>query len=297
LGCLALPVLLAGLAAMPGSADQAKIDPQDGDAIKKQAMTFIEAFNKGDARAVAEAWTPDGDYTDQDGHRFQGREAIEKNFANLFAEHKGLKLQIDSASLRMVTPDVAVEDGTVAVHPPDGGPPSRARYTNVLAKKDGKWLLSSVRESPYAAPSNYEHLRGLEWLIGDWVGERSPGESERLSVTWGAHQNFLHATFTTTFKNIAVGNITQWVGWDPLEKRIRSWIFDETGGFGEGSWARDREKAVLKVNAVLPEGKKLTATIILTPLDADTIEMQSRDRSVDGKAIPDPKEVKLKRAK
>jgi uncharacterized protein (TIGR02246 family) len=296
-GYLALPVMLVILAALPGTADQPKIDPAEGEAIKTLAKAFVEAFHKGDATGVANAWTEDGDYTDQDGHRFQGREAIQKNFAGLFAEHKGLKLRIDSDSLRMVTADVAVEDGTVSVYPPDGGPPSRARYTNVLAKKDGKWLLSSVRESPYAAPSNYEHLRGLEWLIGDWVGERNPGETERISVTWGEHQNFLHATFTTTFKNISVGNITQWIGWDPLDKRIRSWIFDETGGFGEGSWTRDGEKAVLKLNAILPDGKKLAATIILTPLDPDTIELQSRDRSLDGKPAPEMKEVKLKRAK
>jgi hypothetical protein len=29
--------------------------------------------------------------------------------------------------------------------------------------------LESVREALYTPPGNYEHLRGLEWAIGEWV--------------------------------------------------------------------------------------------------------------------------------
>jgi hypothetical protein len=64
----------------------------------------------------------------------------------------------------------------------DGGPPSRVRYTNVHVKKDGQWLLSAVRDSPSTPPSNYEHLRGLDWVIGDWVGQTEKGALERISL-------------------------------------------------------------------------------------------------------------------
>ena len=42
--------------------------------------------------------------------------------------------------------------------PPDGAPPSRARYTIVHVQRDGEWYLSSVRDAPYAPPNNHEHL-------------------------------------------------------------------------------------------------------------------------------------------
>jgi hypothetical protein len=49
---------------------------------------------------------------------------------------------------------------------PDGSAPNRSRYNNVLIKKDGKWLLASVRESAYTDPSNHqflgEHQRAAE---------------------------------------------------------------------------------------------------------------------------------------
>src|SRR5262245_7654727 len=84
------------LAARPLSARQPEGDPKDKAAIAKNAETFLEAFHKGDAKALAALWTSDGDYTDQNGRQLKGRDAIEKAFAGLFADNKGLKLRIDS---------------------------------------------------------------------------------------------------------------------------------------------------------------------------------------------------------
>jgi len=294
---LTVSALMFHLAAVPGLAQQARSDSRDKAALAKNAEAFIEAFQKGDARALAAFWTPDGDYTDQTGKHLKGREAIEKAFKGLFDEHKDLKLQIDSQSLRFVTPDVAIEDGTTAVIPPDGGAPSRARYSIVHVKKDGQWLLSSVRDAPFVPPGNYEHLRVLEWAIGDWASEGDKGAGERLSVAWDDNQNFLHATFATTIKNDSVGTAHQWIGWDPNSKKVRSWIFDATGGFGEGSWSRDGKKWIIKTTSVLQDGKKATATHIITPMDVDTLTLQSKDRSVNGEKLPNTKEFKLKRIK
>src|SRR5262245_41437631 len=60
----------------------------------QRSQEFIAAFNKGDAKALAGFWTPDGDYIDQDGHQHKGRAAIEKLFAKMFAQQKGAKLAV-----------------------------------------------------------------------------------------------------------------------------------------------------------------------------------------------------------
>jgi uncharacterized protein (TIGR02246 family) len=294
---LALPVLLAGLAVGRGLAQPARGTSQDKAAIASNAEAFIEAFQKGDAKAVAAFWAADGDYTNPSGRHLKGREAIAKAFQAFFAENKGLKVRIESDSLRFVTPEVAIEDGTNFVFQPRGGPPSRARYVIVHVKKDGKWLLSSVRETPFVPPSNHEHLRGLEWAIGNWSTESDQGETETLAVSWTDNQNFVIATFEATVKDASVGRATHWIGWDPQTKRIRSWIFDESGGFGEGSWTRDGGKWVIKTKSVLQDGKNATATFLLGRVNANTLTLQSRDRTVDGKALPDTREFKLKRVK
>ena len=153
---------------------------------------------------MAAFWTADGDYVDETGRHMKGRDEIEKAFTEFFSENKGLKVQIHTESLHFVTPDVAVEDGVTSVSEPDGGPPSRARYTVVHVKKDGQWQLSSVRDSPYAPPSNYEHLKELEWAIGDWADEGENGQVARVSFEWSETQNFILGTFAATFKNIEV---------------------------------------------------------------------------------------------
>jgi uncharacterized protein (TIGR02246 family) len=294
---MALALMMASFLARAGMAAQPADPAGEKAALQKNGEAFVEAFQKGDASAVAAFWVPDGDYTNQTGHQLKGRKAIETAFKAFFSENKGVKVQIESDSLRFVTPDVAIEDGTTTVATPDAGPPSRARYTIVHVKKDGRWFLSSVREAPFAPPGNFEKLRGLEWAIGNWDAENDRGEAEHLSLSWADNQNFIVGTFRATVKNVSVGAATHWVGWDPQTKRIRSWIFDATGGFGEGAWSRAGDKWTIKTTSVLQDGKKAAAMIVLGRIDADTLSLQSTKRTVDGQAVPDTKVMKLKRAK
>jgi uncharacterized protein (TIGR02246 family) len=165
---LFLSAALASFCTFNTRADEPRADQA---ALIKNAQAFADAFAKGDAKAVAAFWAEDGDYVDLNGRRLQGRPAIENAFKDFFTENKGLKLRIDVNSVRFVTPETAIEDGTTSVIPSDGAPPIQSRYSNVHVKKDGQWVLLSVREAPYTPPGNYEHLRGLEWAIGEWVDE------------------------------------------------------------------------------------------------------------------------------
>jgi uncharacterized protein (TIGR02246 family) len=296
-GVLAGAFVLLGLAGRVGAEEKRVANPAEEAALQKNAEAFIEAFDKADAAALAAFWTADGDYTSQTGLYLKGRKVIEKAFTKLFDGRKGLKLRIDNDSLRFVTPDVAVEDGTTEVFSSDGTPPSKARYTIVHVKKDGQWRLSSVRDAPYVPPSNQDRLSGLEWVVGEWVDETDKGEVARASFEWGPGENFIVSSFTTTIKDVPVSGGTQWIGWDPIAKQVRSWTFDNGGGFGEGTWKRDGNRWLIKSSSVHPDGKRISATNIVTRLDADTISWESRQRSADGKALSDIEPVKMKRAK
>jgi len=272
----------------------AEANPEQA-AITKTAEAFVQAFHKGDAKALAAFWTPDGDYVDENGRMLKGRKAIEDSFAELFAARKGLKVRIDVASLRFLAPDLAIEDGTSAVMSPDGEAPSRARYSNVLVKRDGKWLLSSVREAAYSDPSNHEFLRGLDWMVGEWVDDNAGAAAGRIVFEWTPGQNFLVSTRTAEFKDASLLHGTQWIGWDPVAKRIRSWSFEGDGGFGESVWTKDGQKWVIKTSNTVVNGGKVTGTIIVTPVDANTVAWQFKDQTLDGKPLPDTKEIKMKR--
>src|SRR5262249_18463544 len=152
-------------------------------------------------------------------------------------------------SARMVGTDVALEDGITEVTPADGGPPTVARFSAVLGRKDGGWYFESVHDSIARPPSNVEHFEDLQWLIGDWVGEADKGESSTASYSWAENQNFIVSSFATTLNGIPVVGGTQWIAWDAVDKQIRSWSFYSGGGFGEAVWTRDGDKWAIKVNA------------------------------------------------
>jgi uncharacterized protein (TIGR02246 family) len=289
-------ILPLALVCATSPARAAESNPQEEAAITKTAEAFVEAFQKGDAKAVAAFWTSDGDYVDPSGRVLLGRAAIEKDFEKLFAENKGMKLRIEVASLKFPTPDTAVEDGTTGVLAPDGTVPSSARYTNFFTKKNGQWLLASVRETVYVPPTNYENLRELEWVIGEWVDESQGGETARVSFAWSPDQNFIISTRTVETKDGTLDRGTQWIGWDPVKKEIRSWNFEADGGFGEGAWTKDGDNWIVKTTSVVADGSKVTATNIVSPIDGDTISVQSKDQAVDGKPIPDTTKIKMKRA-
>jgi uncharacterized protein (TIGR02246 family) len=291
-----VPVLVVSLVGVPAIlADGPAAEQQT--AIAKKAQAFVEAFHKGDADALAAFWTPDGDYVDVTGRVVKGRKAIAEDFARQFTENKGLTLRVEVASVRFPTPDTAIEDGVTTVMSPDDGVPDRARYTNFLVKKDGEWQLASVRESTFVPPSNYEHLRPLEWAIGEWVEDTQEPHVGRVLFQWTPDQNFIIGTRAVGVKDILLDNGSQRIGWDPAAKTIRSWSFEADGGFGHGEWKPDGDKWVVTMSSVLRSGSLMTATTVVTRVDADTITWQLKNQQLDGKAMPDTPVVKMKRAK
>lgn len=279
------------------AADSPDGSPQDKAAIARNAEAFVAAFHKGDAPALAAFWTPDGDYTTVAGRRLKGRDEIEKSYRSFFSEHQNLKVRIESESLRFIAPDVAIEEGTSEVFSPDGGPPSRARFKNIHVRKNDRWFLSSVVDSVLAPPSNFEHLSSLQWAIGHWASLSEKGVAERVSWSWTANRNFIVGSFSTTFNSASLRGARHWIGWDPTTQRIRSWIFDDSGAFGEGVWSRNGDKWTVRTSSVLQDGRKATATFVVAPINADTIFLQIRERSVDGRPLPDIGELQLKRVK
>jgi hypothetical protein len=226
----------------------------------------------------------------------KGRAEIQAAFEQLFAQHKGLKLGIESASVNAVSPDVMIDDGSTAVIPTDGGAPTVARYTNVFVKKDGQWLLSSVRDAAYTPPSHFPQLQPLEWLTGAWVDEEAKGAVGRAVFEWTPDRNFLVSTQTVTLGDTLVSRVTEFIGWNAATKQIESHSFSSDGSTGHSAWSQDGDKWTITTTGVTPDGKKLTATSTAARTGADAIAWQPKERALDGKPLPALPAAKMKRA-
>jgi uncharacterized protein (TIGR02246 family) len=278
-----VPAVVCMAAAM---ADESPRDTDDEAQIRKAVESYVAAYNDADAKALAALWSPEAVYTNPDtGEQAEGRQAIEEQFAAIFAAAPGAILQVRTESIRFVSPNVAVEQG-IAILRQDDSAPDESGYSAVYVRRDGQWLLDRVtEESIPVAVSNYEHLKVLEWMIGTWIDQDDHVQVE-TTCQWTKNKNFIVRYFSTSVRGRAESSGMQIVGWDSAAKKIRSWVFDSDGGFGEGVWSKKGNAWYVASTGTLADGRTSSATHIVTPVDDNTFTWQSINRQAGGELLP-----------
>ncbi len=274
-----------------GAADDLK-------AVRAAIEGYVAAFNAADAKGVAKCWSEQGTYVTPSGVRLQGVPAVERHFADYFAENPGLKLVVTVDSLRLVGADVAVEEGAAYVSG-EAEPTSESTYVAVHVKRDGVWRLDTVRET--VVPDETETagpLQGLAWLIGQWTDDSLEGVQVDSSYSWARDGKFLINSFRVNIDGQIDLEGTQIIGWDPSRQTIRSWMFDSDGGFGEGTWtAGDSDgEWTVEMKSVTPEGRHASAVNHYQRVDEDKFTWSSTKRSVGEAELPDVEPITVHRA-
>jgi len=274
----------------------AQPDPAAADIslIRAGSEAFVAAFNKHDAKAVAALWTEQGEYVDDSGRTIAGRDAIEKDYAAFFAENPEVNIQIVIDSLRLLSGEIAVEDGRAVVDPARPGAPGVSKYTAVHAKVDGKWLMASVRDTWIETQVSRQSVADLDWLIGTWVAEEY-GVKNESSCRWVANEQFVERSFTTTQVDGTKTSGVQLIGWNPLEGRVQSWSFSPDGGHDFGFWLPTSGGWRSEMRGTTGGGVPTSSVNLLRRLDDNAYVWQSVERSVGGTPLPDTSEVVIKR--
>jgi uncharacterized protein (TIGR02246 family) len=269
---------------------------EDAAAIRQRAESYVTAYNRHDAAAVADHWSEDAVYVNRDsGERIQGRTGIAAMFQTLFQDDTTSRLSVTIDSIRLITPEVAIEDGSAELVAADGEP-SKSTYTAVHVKKGDTWLLDSVRETDTPRPPASEpgQLEQLAWMIGEWV-DQDEDVIVHTRWEWTKNKHFLKGSFSVSTAEGVELEGTQVIGWDPAANHIRSWIFDSEGGFGEGVWRRVGNQWTSDSTSTLSDGSQATAVNVYTFIDDNTFHWKSVDRQVDGEAQADIDEVAVHR--
>ena len=260
---------------------------KDEAAIREAIDSYLAAYNIGDAKALAAHFTEQGEMFSPDGNRIRGRAEIEKDFTATFADGKQSKLELYETNVELLSPMVAMETGKAIVIAPDEEP-SESEYRAVHVKTAEGWKIDSVSEvvSEKPAPSHFEELQALAWLVGEWSD--SDADAEVASTfRWSRNQNFLIQSFNVTS---ADGDVdfegTQVIGWDPRSQSVRSWLFDSDGGFGSGKWTQGDGSWTVRTLQVLPDGRVGSATNVYERLDDGQVRYRSIGRQVEGELMP-----------
>lgn len=262
-------------------------------AIRQSAQKFVEAYDHGNAEAVAAQWTPDGEYTI--GHEsVKGREAIAKLYGEFFRAHPGAKMEVKIDSIRVLAPTVAIEQGTASVGPSPNSPATASAYTVVHVKQGNKWLMANVRESEVPSVTAAADLSELAWLVGAWAAWGDATKVE-MNYDWMANKHFLRGETVISANGESKSGGTQIIGKDPQSGRIVSWFFNADGGHGYGEWAQEGSRWIISTEGTSADGAPTSATNVLYHADDNVTSWQSVNRTIGATQLPDANEVVIER--
>lgn len=275
--CLLNMALAIVLATVCANAQETASNDAEKAAIRSADEQFVKAFNAGNAAELAAQFLPQGELIDDEGNVHKGQAAIKELLTKFFAKYPGTKLTLEVEAIRVIGP-VAFEEGIRTTTTQDQSNAARIHYSVVRSKVGNSWPIVSLddfSEDPELTP--HEHLEQLSWLVGEWVNEGNDAVV-RITYRWSEDQNFLLGDFHVSRGGVTVMQSTQRVGWDPLAGKVRSWMFDSDGGYGEGQWTPVDDTWVIKSTAVLPDGITGSATVTLVPISKDRYSLKGTDR-------------------
>ena len=209
-------------------------------------------------------WAADGDYVDASGRVFKVQDLFGPPNDEPRSDAEAAPPNLPASSLRFITPDVAIEDGVVEMGTSSDGEALSGRFTTVWVKRNGRWLISSLREAVSSAAATNERLQPLSWLLGEWVGTAKDAVI-LLSSQWSVDGKYILREFLIRRDGHEDISATQRIGWDASAGAIKSWTFDSLGGSGEGHWRRDGDRWVVNSQDVTADGKESKTVTTYTP--------------------------------
>jgi uncharacterized protein (TIGR02246 family) len=277
----------------------AQAPAKDGqDAVKQTILanvkSYMEAYNRQDVKAILALFTDDCEAVESDGTVVHGLKELEADLKDEFADEPKAKISVEVDSIRLITNDVAIETGKTTYYPDGKTVTAESTYQVTHVKKGDRWLMSQARSISREVLSPYDRLRDLEWLVGDWVDE---GEDSLIesSYRWDLNKAFLLQDFTIRVNGRDALKGIQRIGWDPLTKQIKSWVFDSEGGHAESVWNEVDDSWIIKAKGVRLDGKVVTMTNQLTQLGKDRMKFESVDRIIGEERMPTMSAIAVRR--
>ncbi len=283
---VAAALLLAAGTNRPAQAQDVAAPSALETAVLRESEETVNAFNAGDAAALGGMFLETGELVDEAGNLHAGKPAITELFASFFAKFPKATLEMAVDSARPVGETLAIEEGQRRITTADGDA-AQVRYVAVRSKQGDRWRIASYREfTDDPLPTPREVLQGAAWIVGDWVDESPAGRTE-IPFRWSDDGNFLIGDYTMSAAGAGESKSTQRIGWDPVNGQVRSWTFDDDGGFTEGRWVRTDEGWVVSSQATMPDGSSGAATLLITIKDADHLLIRGTNRSIGDLEEPD----------
>lgn len=132
-------------------------------------------------------------------------------------------------------------------------------------------------------PNSDEHVKELSWLVGDFNLEK---DGESIHITGKMEDQFLIVFFTVKDKSEKELQSYEFIGWNPYENELQSWLVDSDGGNGDAIWKKEGDRWIVTRTYQFSDGKRGSATATFTVGDDGKITYESTGREIDGMMLP-----------
>lgn len=156
-------------------------------------------------------------------------------------------------------------------------------------------LLAGLAPAADPPDSAYEHLKAIEWHVGDWVAESTApydlGDVKKgdhiisnASRRWAFNKTAMILDGLQEVNGRRIPLTHEVYTWDPATKKITVAIASSFGP-GRGVVLKAGPEMVLEFSATGPKGT-LKGTGILKKVDNDSYTWELQDATLDGKELP-----------
>src|SRR5262249_39726133 len=125
---------------------------KNAEPVIKALAALEKAYNARDPEAIAELFTPNGEFIDADSNVFDSHETIAGEFKALFEINPKNTIGLAAEEIREISPGVLSIDcvarfsGADKPDPDDADAPDDIDFSALLVKQpDGGWMLASIR--------------------------------------------------------------------------------------------------------------------------------------------------------
>lgn len=162
------------------------------------------------------------------------------------------------------------------------------------------FLTPDVSGQEFAAP-HYEHLKDLEYFVGEWEGRYDPPGNVPpgmcyVSATWAGYKTYVHfkVTFTPDHSDVVLNPMTVIIGFNGKTQKPHAWDF---GALSQAESAAEisKDKIVMANEGVSLQGDERSRTITYELRTADEMVVTNANIILKGEGQPDDPVLTLKR--
>jgi uncharacterized protein (TIGR02246 family) len=256
------------------------------EAVVKAAAGYADAYNKRDFTALADQWVERAELI-EGGSCVIGRDAIVASIRGWLDRHAQAAIQIKVTDVEIVTPALARVRGVIAFTRKPGEKPVESRFESLRALEQGTWRIvdSSVASNHAAA------LDDINWLVGAWQAtDAKAGTTIDAVYEKAIDGRAIIGRVKLAPKAGKPVEAIEIIHADRGDGVIRTAVYDSTGAHAEGVIESDGtslNRSLVGVPGDGVTGSRAQWVQTIVPGGEGRFTMQSIERSLDGRPLPD----------